>query len=206
MQIFIDQSESLASINGIPAVDYWGLNSTLLLGYIFLLVFTLLFIFRRRLNHKYAGLFVIALFWLPLYANFTYNNIYDLWENADYWALDLGYKLQKRHCDIDRRNFYGNDFCRLPAFARFIKENIPPGHKVDIFSDYSTKVYLRYHIYPEHRLAEPADYLITAGGPYRYQSGVLYGWDRAKGEARALASGLEPVARFAPDWYILRQP
>lgn len=170
-----DQPEILSTINFIPAQTFRGFSLTVIIGASTLAVF---FILRRKIRtHVSWAAAVIAMAWLPLYANLIYNASYDLIENSDYNRLNLEKRRILRLCNMDHRQGLGNSFCQLYSFFSYAKSLLPQNSVVSLAVDPGVSPFFTYYLYPHLTIGNvaEADYLLFYYPiDYRYENGILY--------------------------------
>lgn len=140
---------------------------------IIFLIFYLKKLDEKKYNAILFGLIVIA--WLPLYINFTYNNLYDLSENFKVLKFSDSSKRVLRLCNMDNRQNVGGVYCRLFSFFTFIKNNLPAGSEVQLLTSPGLDAYFNYYLYPDYKIVDQADYLLFYyPNSYIYKDSLLY--------------------------------
>ncbi len=183
--IFTNSPELFYTINMIPGILISGMkvNSlTLVLVSGLALIFAgsiafLIFYFKNLGENKFQmillGLIVIA--WLPLYINFTYNNIYDLSENLGALKYSNSSKNILRICNIDNRQNLNGIYCRLFSFFTFVKNRLPAGSNVKILVAPGMDAYFNYYLYPNYKIVDQADYILFYHpNNYLFKNNILY--------------------------------
>lgn len=183
--LFADLPELFYTINLTPAIflgftKFGPLTLALILGLFLILassIIFLIFYFKKSDGKKYqiALLSLIVIAWLPLYINFTYNNLYDFSENLK--ALKYGNSSKKilRICDMDNRQNMGGIYCRLFSFATFVKNNLPAGSEAELLTSPGLDGFLNYYLYPDYKIVDKADYLLFyRPNNYLFKDNILY--------------------------------
>ena len=169
----IDQPEILSTINLIPSAAYRGIPLTLIIG---LPAMLLIIIFARKLT-PVRLIFLVLVFWLPLYANTVYNASYDLVENFSYHDLNLSKKRVLRLCNIDHRQGLNNSFCQLFSFFIQSKKVLPKNPTVALAVAPGMDIFFQYYLFPDFKFSDQAkaDYLLYYFPfDYRFLDGSLY--------------------------------
>ena len=179
--LFTDVPELFYTINFMMEIRLGRLTITMAAG-LFLaiaaLIIFLLFHFKKILDEKkynavIIGLIVLAR--LPLYLNFTYNNLYDLLENLKDLEKNVSGRRILRVCRIDGRQNSHGIFCRLFSFATFAKNNLQAGIEVMLIFRPVLDGMLTYYLYPELKINDQADYiLLYFPDGYFYKNEILY--------------------------------
>jgi len=183
--LFTDLPELFYTINLTPPILLQGikfgpLSITLITGVFLLLAGLIVFLFFhfKKLGEKKfrAILFgLITLAWLPLYLNFTYNNLYDLSENLKALKFSDSSKRVLRLCNMDNRQNVGGVYCRLFSFFTFIKNNLPAGTEVELLTSPGLDGYFNYYLYPNYNIVKQADYILFYyPNSYIYKDNILY--------------------------------
>ncbi|MBI2459769.1 MAG: hypothetical protein HYV53_04465 [Parcubacteria group bacterium] len=183
--LFTDLPELFYTINLTPGIllkviKFGPLTLSLTSG-IFLIFISLIFFlifYLKKLDEKKCqtillGLIIMA--WLPLYINFTYNNLYDLSENFKTLKFSDSSKRVLRLCNMDSRQNAGGVYCHLFSFFTFIKNNLPAGNEVQLLTSPGLDAYFNYYLYPNYKIVKKADYvLFYYPGGYIYKNNILY--------------------------------
>lgn len=198
--LLTDLPELLYTINLMPGTillktKFGFLTLSLFSGLVLILaslIIFLIFYFKKTEEKKYqAILLCVIAAWLPLYINFTYNNLYDLSENFGILKYKNSSKRILRTCAIDNRQNLGGAYCGLFSFVTFTKNNLPAGSEVELLTSPELSAYLNYYLYPNFKIAGEADYLLAYyPGGYYFKNNILYkrqnGADLAVGEYQLL--------------------
>lgn len=148
---------------------------------IFILFFIKKFVKRVRIINNNFRLIIICLiliFWLPLFINLFYNNVYDFTDNLDYYKYDISGKRIIRLCNIDHYQKLGNVYCRIFSFILYTKNTLQTGETIKILSHPFMANYFQYYFYPYFNFTdsiEKADYLVYYySSDFYYQDNILY--------------------------------
>ncbi len=184
MLFFIDQPEVLNTINMVQGYLYKDFPVLWIIGGIFILVILAFLILKIRIdilkrNFINIVIFIILIFWCPLFINFFYNNIYDLKENFGLFRQDISSKRIIRYCSMDYHQGLNGEFCDLMPFIRVIKDTIPEGSTIKISSKLGMSPYFYYYdlynIYNFTHNPFKAEYVVVHYSPdYYYNDNVLY--------------------------------
>jgi len=178
--LFTDLPELFYTINLIPGINFGTLTLTLISGLFLLLaglIIFLFFYFKKLGEKKYQTILfsLIAVAWLPLYLNFTYNNLYDLSENLKALKFSDPSKRILRMCDMDNRQNLGGVYCRLSSFFTFIKNNLSAGSEVELLTSPGLDGFFNYYLYPDYKIIDNADYLLFYyPANYIFNNNILY--------------------------------
>lgn len=183
--LFTDLPELFYTINltpGIllPGIKFGPLTLSLVSGLFLIfasLIFFLIFHFKKLGEKKYQVILfsLIIVAWLPLYINFTYNNLYDLSENLKALKYNNLNKRILRMCDIDNRQNLGGAYCRLFSFFTFIKNHLPAGTEVQLLTAPGREIYFNYYLYPDYKIVDNSNYLLFySPNNYMFKNNILY--------------------------------
>jgi hypothetical protein len=183
--------EVLFTINIIPGLLYKNIFFSWIVGVIFLICVLILFFIKKvkiiNNNFKFIILCLVFIFWLPLYLNFFYNNIYDSMDNLEYGKYDINGKRIIRLCSMDYDQKIGGIYCRIFSFIKFTENTLPSNKTIKILSQPSLENYLQYYFYPYFNLTnsiEKADYLVYYySADFYYKNNVLYAKNADNSEA-----------------------
>ncbi len=181
---FIDQPELFYTINVVPGILYKNIPITILLGSVLILLIIVVLSVKKKIrfidNHfnKLIFLFFI-IFWLPLYANFFYNNFYDAVENRDYFQYSEDGKRIVRFCNMDNRGNGGGLACRMFSFIKLAQDSLPAKSKIKILTASPfLRTYFNYYLFPRFNITNninEAEYLLYYfDNGYSYRDNVLY--------------------------------
>lgn len=192
----VDQPEIFQSINFIPGFEYRSVPVLFILAGLWLFCLLILFFINKKIKKFNFSLAILALtlvFWLPLYANSFYNNLYDLSDNWQYYSGD-NYSRQKfRLCQIDKNQNLGETWCNIFALIDLAKNIIPQGANLKIITNDFTQPYLVYFFYPRYHLIadiQMAKYLVLyrADNIFYLKNNFLYQGDKNLGNYKLLAA------------------
>lgn len=176
--LFTDLPELFYTINFMPGIKVGRLTLTLISGLFLILAGLIAFYFKKKLSEKtykaiLLGLIVVA--WLPLYINFTYNNLYDLSENFKALPYSDSSKRVLRVCNIDNRQDLGGAYCGLFSFMTFIKNRLPAGTEAELLAAPGLDAYFIYYLYPDYKIVDSSDYLLFyRANNYLFKDNTLY--------------------------------
>jgi hypothetical protein len=184
--LLTDLPEAFYTINLLPGIlmptkKFGLLTLALIIGAFFIiacLAVFFIFYFRKNLgSKKYYSILLglIAAVWLPLYLNFSYNNVYDLTENLSWLKYSVSAKRILRTCQMDNRQNLGNIYCRLFSFFTFTKNSLPVGTNVQLLTSPGLDGYFDYFLYPNYKIVNSADYILFYyPNDYIYKDNILY--------------------------------
>lgn len=203
MIFFIDQPEVLSTINIIQGYLYKNVPLLWIIGGIFIFAIFVLVILKIKFdilkrNFTNIIIFIILIFWLPLFINFFYNNVYDVKENLEMFKHDVSGRRIIRYCNMDHRQGLNGEFCDLMPFIKIIKETIPEKSTIKISSKLGMSPYFYYYdlynLYNFVHDPRQANYVIFHYSPdYYFKDSILY---QAKSDFNNLVEDRE-IGKFS---------
>jgi len=183
MPFLFDQPETFYTINFIPGIKYGKYDAIFLLGTILIILSVLIFLIFRKNKTKMNNYLIIFffIFWMPLYANLFYNNVYDFKENIDLLNSSDREKRQERLCNMEKRQTGGGYYCNLFKYLEFIKNKLPANSEYDLVVFQGSEVYFNYYLFPDFKYNKNSYYILFYyPNKYIYQDNKLYRIENGK--------------------------
>ncbi|PIR12910.1 hypothetical protein COV49_03850 [Candidatus Falkowbacteria bacterium CG11_big_fil_rev_8_21_14_0_20_39_10] len=190
--ILADQPEILSTINIIRPILFKNISLTKIIGLSLIFVIVILFISKNKAkiiknNFNQILFYLFLAFWLPLFVNHFYNNMYDFKENIENIHLNQGEKTKDRICKIDNYQNLGGSFCQSFSFVNFSRQALPENSNISVLTTPGLQPYFHYYLIPYYKFADKvgeADYLLynISSPDYYFIEGRLYRKSKIKSE------------------------
>jgi hypothetical protein len=160
------------------------------MGIILILLLVFLFLSGKSRFVKKWLLLILMISWLPMYLNYSYNNLYGFEDNLKMINQPMSAKQQQRYCAVATNIGSQNFFCGLFPFLDYVFATVEPGSFVKWISNTDSDPYVNYQLKTKFNLVrdiKEADYLILYYAPDRYvfNQDMLYRIDQS-GKSEAL--------------------